>query len=138
MRRRSMPAVSTSASPDEDTMVPIPAHARTGHRVSKRPAPRPRLPAAFTALALLAMPWPAIGQVNLPLPRPDPLDARAAVPPLVHASALALYRRLGEVPVGSWREANDAVTRIGGWRAYTREANQPEAPNPGPGAGEKQ
>ena len=118
-------------------MVPTPAQAHPGHRASERPASRPRLPAAFTALALLAMPWPAIGQGDRPLPRPDPLDAQAAVPPFVHASALAFYRRLGEVPVGSWREANDTVTRIGGWRAYTREASQPEATNPSPGAGDK-
>ncbi|MDP1650823.1 MAG: hypothetical protein Q8M01_21860 [Rubrivivax sp.] len=50
------------------------------------------------------------------------------MPPYVHTSTLANYRRLGEVPVGSWREANDTVTRIGGWRAYTREAKQPEGP----------
>ena len=64
---------------------------------------------------------------------PDPLDARSVVPPSVHSSALASFRRFVEVPVGSWREANETVTRIGGWRAYTREANQPEAPASSPG-----
>jgi hypothetical protein len=32
--------------------------------------------------------------------------------------------------VGSWREANDTVNRIGGWRAYAREAKPPESPPP--------
>ena len=28
------------------------------------------------------------------------------------------------VPPLAWREANDAVERIGGWRAYAREAQR--------------
>ena len=58
--------------------------------------------------------------------RPDPLDARSAVPPAQHRSALASYRPALDVPVGSWKDANDTVTRIGGWRTYLREAAQPE------------
>lgn len=57
----------------------------------------------------------------------DPLDATAAVPPLAHRSALHAYRRLDQNTALSWREANDRVGRIGGWRAYAREANAPEA-----------
>lgn len=60
----------------------------------------------------------------------DPLQPGAAVPPLVYTSPLARYRAAREVEVGSWREANDTVARIGGWRAYAREAGQPEAPVP--------
>ena len=60
--------------------------------------------------------------------RPDPLNPSAAVPALVHHSTLSGYRAAGEVKVGSWREANESVARIGGWRAYAREANQPEVP----------
>lgn len=59
--------------------------------------------------------------------RPDPLNPGAAVPAATHASALARYRSAGDFKVGSWREANDAVTRIGGWRVYAREAAQAEA-----------
>jgi hypothetical protein len=58
-------------------------------------------------------------------PRPaaaDPLDAQAAVPPAVHASALARYKPAGDLSVTSWREANDTVARVGGWKAYAREA----------------
>jgi hypothetical protein len=57
-------------------------------------------------------------------PRPDPADARAVTPPLQHRSALTGYRRLdAESAPLAWREANDRVERIGGWRAYAREAN---------------
>ncbi len=59
--------------------------------------------------------------------RPDPLDPAAPVPPLTHASALTAAPSLSETPVGSWREANDTVNRIGGWRAYAREAKPPES-----------
>ena len=90
--------------------------------------------AACTALAALAaLATPLAARAQAPVPpvlgtRPDPLDAQARVPPLLHQSAFAQYRRLGEVPVGSWREANDTVTRIGGWRAYAREAAEPALP----------
>ena len=79
----------------------------------------------FIAAALLTLPLNSVAQAE---PRAaDPLNARASVPPLVHESAFAQYRRLADAPVGSWREANDNVSRIGGWRAYAREARQPDA-----------
>jgi hypothetical protein len=60
--------------------------------------------------------------------RPDPLNAQAQVPPVTHRSSLASFRHHADVPLGSWQEANELVTRIGGWRSYLREAAQPEAP----------
>lgn len=38
-----------------------------------------------------------------------------------YRSAFEGYRRHDDQPVGSWREANDLVGRIGGWQAYARE-----------------
>jgi hypothetical protein len=65
--------------------------------------------------------------------RPDPLDADAPVPALRYATSLPGTRRPGDDKPVSWREANDTVTRIGGWRVYAREAQQPDplpaAPN---------
>ncbi|WP_396269524.1 hypothetical protein [Ideonella sp.] len=58
-------------------------------------------------------------------PRADPLDAKAPVPSLRYESALASFRRLDSSTPVPWRDANDLVTRIGGWRVYTREAHQP-------------
>jgi hypothetical protein len=57
---------------------------------------------------------------------PDPLDANASVPTLSYESSFAQYRRLGEEKPASWRNANDTVARIGGWRVYAREAQQPD------------
>ena len=61
-----------------------------------------------------------------PAARPDPLDARADVPALSYRSSFSRYRSLSDDKPLSWREANDAVARIGGWRVYAREARQPE------------
>lgn len=66
-----------------------------------------------------------------PAARPDPLDPRAGVPALSYESSFSQYRRLGDDKPISWREANDTVARIGGWRVYAREAQQPD---PAPGA----
>jgi hypothetical protein len=68
--------------------------------------------------------------------RPDPADAKAPTGALVHRSALATYRGHGApVPALPWREANDAVERIGGWRAYAREASaSPASAASAPGA----
>jgi hypothetical protein len=71
-------------------------------------------------LAALLLPLAASAQSQ---PRPDPLDAKAATAPLVYRSPLAGYKKLAdEAPPVAWRNANEAVERIGGWRAYAREA----------------
>lgn len=73
------------------------------------------LAALLLAVLMLAAP-PA-----RPAP-PDPLDARSATPTLRHRSVFDGYRRQGDdAPIG-WRQANDTVGRIGGWRSYAREA----------------
>lgn len=58
--------------------------------------------------------------------RADPLDAQVRVPAVTHQSSLAAYRRMGDDKPVPWKAANETVTRIGGWRAYAREAQQPE------------
>ena len=64
-------------------------------------------------------------------PPPDPADPRSPVPEFRPPSALAAYRRLADDPPVPWREANERVTRIGGWRSYLREAQAPERPASG-------
>ena len=110
-------------------------------RLAAAPQFKPSQPFAAAAFAMLcttlialAAPEAARAQGQVPQARPasdaraDPLNAQARVPPLVHESAFTQYRRLSDVPVGSWRDANDTVTRIGGWRVYAREAAQPASP----------
>ena len=66
----------------------------------------------------------------------DPLDPKASVPQTVYRSAFTGYRPGAEEKVGSWKELNDTVGRIGGWRVYAKEARAPEAgaAPPGPAA----
>jgi hypothetical protein len=42
-------------------------------------------------------------------------------------SVFTHYLMFIEQPVLPWREANDAVGKIGGWRFYAKEASQPDA-----------
>jgi hypothetical protein len=46
--------------------------------------------------------------------------------PLTYISPLNGYQAYADQPVQSWREANDTVGRIGGWRTYAKEARTPE------------
>lgn len=75
---------------------------------------------AATALAL-ALPAAA---------RPDPLNPKADVPPPRTPAALRSYRPATTPEPGQWREANDNVARIGGWKTYLREAQQPDSAPP--------
>ena len=65
--------------------------------------------------------------------RSHPLDARAEVPLARYVSPLAHFRPLGDSPSVAWKDANDTVARIGGWRAYARET-QPSPASAGVGA----
>lgn len=67
--------------------------------------------------------------------RPDPLDPQARVPATIYRSPLAGFGRLGDDKRVPWQEANATVNRIGGWRTYAREAQQPEPAASAPGSG---
>ncbi|MDO9618799.1 MAG: hypothetical protein Q7J43_14110 [Pseudomonas sp.] len=60
---------------------------------------------------------------------PDPLDAQAATPAVHYQSPLKAYQGFSEQPLHNWREANELVGRIGGWRTYAQEPYAQE-PNP--------
>ncbi|MDP3819880.1 MAG: hypothetical protein Q8R33_00245 [Burkholderiales bacterium] len=100
----------------------------------RRPcAPRAAWLLALSAAAITAHAQPAAGAA-----RPDPLDPNASIPALSYRSSFEPYRRMDDGKPISWREANDTVARIGGWRVYVREAQQaeptPEAKTAGPAA----
>ena len=105
------------------------------------PAPagrmRWRMPCAVQSAllaALLLTTLTAQAQAAGKAARPDPLDPKASVPALSYESSFSQYRRLGDEKPVSWRDANDTVARIGGWRVYAREAQQPDpAPAAKPG-----
>lgn len=60
-----------------------------------------------------------------PAPAPDPAAPGASVPALNYRPVLAGYRTLPDGKATPWRQANEQVAAIGGWRAYAREAQQP-------------
>ena len=64
---------------------------------------------------------------------PAAAPARAAAPapvaqalpaPGEYRSALDGYQSYSEDKMVPWKEANDTVGKIGGWRAYAKEANE--------------
>ena len=87
---------------------------------------RRRMPRALPGLLFtLALAAQAQAQQATPT-RPDPLDPQARVPAVRYESAFTQFRRIGDDKPVAWREANDVVARIGGWRVYAREAQQPD------------
>jgi hypothetical protein len=60
------------------------------------------------------------------------VTAATTVTPLKFESTLSRYKPMTDQKLGSWREANDTVTRIGGWRAYLKEAQAPDDKSPTP------
>lgn len=60
----------------------------------------------------------------------EPLSTAAqTVTVPAYSSAFASYKAYTEQPVASWREANNTVGRIGGWRSYAKESAQEETPS---------
>lgn len=100
--------------------------------------PHPAWRGLLLTAGLLCSASAAWAQPALPAARasqPDPTDARASVAPLAYVSSLQPDARQAERPPLTWREANDRVARIGGWRVYAREAQLPDAaPTPAPPA----
>lgn len=100
----------------------------------RRFAALPSLPAVTVALTVAAAALTAHAQATARPGRPDPLDPKARVPALAYRSSLTMHKPTAEDKPVSWREANDNVARIGGWRVYAREAQLPE-PAPAAAAG---
>lgn len=64
--------------------------------------------------------------------RPDPNDPKVLIPVTPYQSSFQSYRKLREEPMLSWKESNDLVGQIGGWRVYAREAAESGAPAQAP------
>ncbi|MBI5655463.1 MAG: hypothetical protein HZC44_00995 [Geobacter sp.] len=54
-----------------------------------------------------------------------PITTASEEAPFQYQSAFTHYYSFNEQPVLPWRETNDTVGKIGGWRSYVREASQP-------------
>lgn len=60
--------------------------------------------------------------------------AVSAVFAALHVSAqtttpLEDYRPFNEVKLSAWKDANDTVNKIGGWRTYAKETHESQAPD---------
>ncbi len=101
-------------------------------------ARRMRAPVAFSIGATMVFAGVAYAQHDHAMSvAPETLSASATTPsappvalgapvPLRFDSVLSRYKPMTDQKLGSWREANDTVTRIGGWRTYLKEAQAPE------------
>ena len=47
---------------------------------------------------------------------------------MVYRSAFEGYPPYNDEKIAPWKESNDTVGKIGGWRAYAKEAQEPQAP----------
>ncbi|MBC7600341.1 MAG: hypothetical protein H7238_15170 [Polaromonas sp.] len=56
---------------------------------------------------------------------PTQASPASASPPTEFRSSFEGYQAHTEEKIINWKEANDRVGRIGGWRAYAKEAQQP-------------
>ena len=74
-----------------------------------------RVAAAWAACAAAA----AGAQTQTPPPA-------APAPSTSYRSTFEGYPPFNDQAVGSWKNANDTVSRIGGWREYAKEAQQGE------------
>lgn len=84
------------------------------------------------------VPWLSLLAASVALAAPaEKNQVNPSPTKLQYTSALASYQGYTDQAVQSWREANDRVGRIGGWRAYAKEAatgqsapDTPPAANP--------
>jgi hypothetical protein len=90
--------------------------------------------AALGPLAVLG----AFAQPTSPISHPSPAPAASAITQAnttPYRSAFESYQPFAEEKILPWKEANDTVRAIGGWRAYTKEANEEAGASRAPPAG---
>lgn len=74
------------------------------------------------ALLLLAVSG-VHAQTGLPISAQPTSEPSA--PPFAYKSAFEGFQAYTEEKTADWKQANDTTARIGGWRAYAKEAAQP-------------
>ena len=84
---------------------------------------------AFVLAALLAFPLQAEAAGQGEAADAPPAEA------LHFESVFDSYAPYAHQPVAPWRQSNDRVGKVGGWRTYAREAAQPDEKGTEGGAG---
>lgn len=80
-----------------------------------------RLAALSAFLAMSVSAQTATAPAAAPAPQTEPKPGQ-------YRSALEGYQPYSESKMVPWREANDTVGKIGGWRVYAKEAAEGPAP----------
>ena len=90
------------------------------------------------ALVLAALPFYA-GLVQAqgaapsdPSTSSSPAAAMTREAPSIYRSAFEGYKPYTDEKTIDWKQANDNTGKIGGWREYAKEAQQPDAADTGP------
>jgi len=83
----------------------------------------------FFALFALVMPN-AFSQAILPSEHLPPKVKSEELVFLEYQSSFSTYQAYADQPIISWRNANDTVGKIGGWRSYAKEVQQPQSDVP--------
>ena len=87
--------------------------------------------ALFALFALFALAMPnAFSQAILPSDHLPPKVKSAELVFLEYQSSFSTYQAYADQPIISWRNANDTVGKIGGWRSYAKEVQQPQSDVP--------
>lgn len=85
------------------------------------------LPAALAVLAASLWTTQVSAQAFAPAKPATPATLADAAPS-ANRSAFEGYQRHTDEKTVNWKEANDNVGRIGGWREYARQASQAQMP----------
>ena len=87
--------------------------------------PASRLPAALALLAMCLAATQAIAQTSAMASGISIAPIVAAdTTPVPYRSAFEGYQPYSDEKIVNWKQANDTVGQIGGWRAYSKEASQ--------------
>ncbi|GAB3758831.1 hypothetical protein GCM10028796_05090 [Ramlibacter monticola] len=78
----------------------------------------------FQLLPLAALSLAAAAAAQSPPAAVTGGEPQLPVAPMSYSAPLSGYQPFSDEQVQSWRDANDMVGRIGGWREYARESQQ--------------
>lgn len=84
------------------------------------------------ALGLMLVALGGLTQAQEPANDAPPMKSEFKVD---YRSPIRSYQVFSEPTPASWKESNDLVGRIGGWRAYARESRDGASTKPGAGPG---
>jgi hypothetical protein len=75
-----------------------------------------------------AQPSVTSATTTTPATPPASISTKSTANVLQFDSVFDRYQSFKNEKVGSWRDANDTVNRVGGWREYLKQSQQPDPP----------